>query len=103
MARSLQLQRRQQRSVDLPLLVDGDTADLLAEPVHIDGAELFDKHARAFTADVELRSERGSAAGNLRTRDEQGALHRCTTLIATHGGQDRVDVRTLLGQAMLGA
>jgi hypothetical protein len=56
--RSVQAQHREQGGVDLPLLLDGDSADVVAEPIDVDRADLLDKHPRTTSVDVELGTKR---------------------------------------------
>ena len=69
--RSVEAEHGEQRSVDLPLLVDGDSADMITEAIDIDSAELLDEDSCALPADVELGSKRRRASAGRGRGDKQ--------------------------------
>jgi hypothetical protein len=106
--RSVEAEHGEECCVDLPLLVDGDPADLIAETIHVDGPDLLDEDSSAFTTDVELGSERrrpsaGRSRGDEhdRARQHRVGLHHYTKsspalLMADAFGQTKVvDVASL--------
>ena len=67
---SVQAEHCQERCVDLPLLVGGDSTDVIAETVDVDCAELLDEHTGASTGDIELGSKRRRPGACRSRRDE---------------------------------
>lgn len=71
--RSVESEHHQERGVDLPLLIDCDPADLIAETSRVDGADLLDEDACALASDVERWSKRrGPSARRRRGHEHNG-------------------------------
>ena len=63
-------EHREQRGVDLPLLVDRDVTDRVAETVHVDGTNLLDEHRCRLAVDVEPGSKRRGSSARRGRRNE---------------------------------
>jgi hypothetical protein len=83
--RSVQSEDREQRRVDLPLLVDCDAPDLVTETFHGDRSELLDEQARAPTADVELRPKRCRPGARRRWSDQHDRTREHGVALQDHG------------------